>query len=76
MDNKETKREKFIRIVEARTNKAVEMIRLLGNCSNKSSYDYTEEDIKRIFGYLEKEIKNARSKFNGVESDEGKFSLK
>jgi hypothetical protein len=52
------------------------MIRLPGNCSNKSSYDYTEEDIKKIFSYLEKEIKNARSKFYGGESDEGKFSLK
>ena len=30
----ETKREKFVRIAEARTNKILNMIQLLGNCSN------------------------------------------
>ena len=72
----ETKRDKFIRIAEARTNKAAEMIRLLGNCANKSTYDYTDDDIKKVFSYLEKEIKNARSKYSGIESDEGKFTLR
>ena len=72
----ETKREKFIRIAEARTNKAAEMIRLLGNCANRSSYDYADEDIKKIFGFLEKELKNARSKYSGIDSDEGKFTLR
>jgi hypothetical protein len=76
MNNVETKRNKFIRIAEARTNKAAEMIKLLGNCANKSTYDYTDDDIRKIFSYLEKEIKNARNKFSGMDSDESKFSLK
>ena len=28
----ETKKEKFVRIAEARTNKIIDMIKLLGNC--------------------------------------------
>ena len=72
----ESKHEKFIRIVEARTNKAGEMIRLIGNCANKSTYDYSDEDVKRIFAYLDKELKNARNKFNGTDSEDGKFSLR
>ena len=28
----ETKREKFIRLAEARTNKIIDMLQLLGNC--------------------------------------------
>ena len=71
----ETKHDKFVRIVEARTNKAAEMIRLIGNCSSKSSYEYSEKEVKMIFDYLEKEIRNARNKFNGSDSEEGKFSL-
>jgi hypothetical protein len=47
MSKLESKRDKFIRIVEARTNKAGEMIRLLGNCSNKAIYDYTDDDVKK-----------------------------
>jgi hypothetical protein len=33
----ETKSERFIRIAEARTNKIVEMVRLLGSCSSKAT---------------------------------------
>ena len=71
----ETKRERFVRIAEARTNKILEMIRLLGNCSSKGNYDYTEEDIKKIFGALEKELKNTKNKFLGLEAKEERFTL-
>jgi hypothetical protein len=49
MSAKETKRERFVRIAEARTNKIIDMIHLLGNCSNTSTYDYTEADVNKIF---------------------------
>lgn len=71
----ETKRERFVRIAEARTNKLLEMMRLLGNCSSKSNYDYTDEDIRKIFNALEKELKNTKNKFLGVESSTEKFTL-
>lgn len=73
---KESKHDKFVRIAEARTNKAAEMIRLIGNCSSKSSYDYSEKEVKAIFDYLDKELKNARNKFSGTDSEDGKFSLR
>ena len=44
----ESKRERFVRLAEARTNKILEMMRLLGNCSSKANYEYTEDDIKQI----------------------------
>ena len=43
---RESKREKFIRLAENRTNKALDMIRLIGNLSNKAVYDYSEDDVK------------------------------
>lgn len=73
--SQETKRERFVRIAEARTNKILEMMRLLGNCSSKSNYDYTDEDIKKIFVTLEKELKNTKNKFLGVDSNNEKFTL-
>ena len=71
----ETKHDRFVRIVEARTNKAAEMIRLIGNCASRSSYDYSDEEVKMIFAYLEKELRNAKNKFSGSDTEEGKFSL-
>lgn len=59
----ETKREKFIRIAEARTNKIIDMIQLLGNCSNRAAYDYTEKDVADIFAAIERELKVAKQKF-------------
>ena len=71
----ETKRDRFVRIVENRTNKIIDMLRLLGNCSNKSNYDYTDADVAKIFNNLEKELKAEKMKYTTVGSDEDKFKL-
>lgn len=71
----ETKREKFVRIAEARTNKIIDMIQLLGNCANQASYDYTEKDVADIFGAIEKELKLTKQKFAINEGKTSKFKL-
>lgn len=73
----ESKREKFVRLAEARTNKILNMIQLLGNCSNKNSYEYTDEDVDEIFSAIEKELKITRRKFseNGI-TERKMFRLK
>lgn len=73
---KEAKREKFVRIAEARTNKIIDMIRLLGNCSNKVNYEYTKEDVKKIFTAIEDELKNTKAKFDTNNENSTKFRLK
>jgi hypothetical protein len=72
---KESKRERFVRVAESRTNKILDMMRLLGNCSSKSNYDYSDDDIKKIFGVLERELKNTKNKYLGIESGIERFSL-
>lgn len=72
---KESKRDRFIRLAEARTNKTIHMIRLLGNCSNSRIYEYNKEDIKKIFNTIDEELKEAKLKFNITENDEKKFTL-
>ena len=78
MANTESKSERFVRIAEARTNKIIDMIQLLGNCSNRAAYDYTMDDIKKIFGAIESELKIAKAKFDIGDSDvkEKKFTLR
>lgn len=74
--NTESKRDRFVRLAEARTNKILEMMRLLGNCSSKANYEYTNEDIKKIFNALERELKNTKNRFLGIDTKEEKFSLR
>ena len=78
MGNTETRSERFVRIAEARTNKIIDMIQLLGNCANKSNYEYSKEDVKMIFGAIEAELRTAKAKFETSENECGKkaFSLR
>ena len=68
----ESKKDKFVRIAEARTNKIIDMI----NCSNKASYEYSKEDVRKIFTAIENELKAAKAKFDSSSDDSIKFKLK
>ena len=70
----EEKRERFKRVAENRTNRIIESIRLLGNCSNRSNYEYTEEDMKKIFSAIENELKITKQKYQAKEKKK-KFEL-
>lgn len=76
MKSAETKREKFVRIAEARTNKIINMIQLLGNCSNQSQYDFTQKDVDKIFKAIQAELDEAKRRYNKQDSQKGsKFTL-
>ena len=70
----ETKAEKLKRLSLARVQKATKYINNLGNLANKSSYDYTQEDVDKIFGYLQKQIDDAKSKFESTVQKNDEFS--
>ncbi|MBI3753494.1 MAG: hypothetical protein HY266_05520 [Deltaproteobacteria bacterium] len=59
----ESRHERFKRIASKRTNEILEKIRILGNCSNKSSYEYTEEEVNKIFSEIDKQLKLTKAKF-------------
>lgn len=61
----ESRNERFRRLASKRTNEILEKIRILGNCSNKSSYEYTEEEVNKIFSEIEKQLKLTKAKFLG-----------
>lgn len=47
----ETKRDKFVRLDDARTNKALDQIRQISNLSDRSTYEFTEDDANKFFSY-------------------------
>jgi len=70
MDNK---RERFKRLAEYRTNEVLKRIRVLGNCSNRSAYEFTEEEINKIFSVIDKAVKETKAKFHFYKNN--KFKL-
>ena len=76
MENTKLKRDRFVKIAENRTNKIIDMIKLLGNCSNKNNYSYDENDIRQIFNAIEAELKITKSKFQEAQNNKKEFKLK
>ena len=63
--NLRNKRKKFVELAESRVNRAIKDLKLIGNLSNRSAYDYTVSDVRQIFRALQREIDAARSRFIG-----------
>ena len=59
------RRKKFVELAEARVNRAIKDLRLIGNLSNRSAYEYDEEDGRKIFRALQKELDAAKARFGG-----------
>ena len=57
------KNERFKRLASQRTNKVLKQIQVLGNCSNRSAYEYSESEVNKIFSEIEKAVREAKSKF-------------
>jgi len=57
------KRGSFIRLANARTNKALKKLELVGNLSNPQTYSYTKEDVDKIKKTLKAGVKEAIKRF-------------
>jgi len=57
------KRERFLRLAQNRTNKLLKTIATLSHCSNKSLYEYRDEEVDKIFNAIEKAVSESKIKF-------------
>lgn len=70
------RRGKFVELAEARVNKTLKDFQLIGNLSNRSAYEFTEADVRKIFGALQKALDTAKSRFaRGSDPGGGAFKL-
>ncbi len=73
MNKKTEKRERFKRLATQRTNVVLKKLKILGNCSNRSAYEYTEAEVNKIFSEIEKAVKSTKAKFHFSKSKEFKL---
>lgn len=69
----ETKNEKFKRLANVRVNNALKNLDLIGNLSNTNNYDYSREEVRKIFNTLSAKIKDIQRKF--LADEDNKFNL-
>ena len=71
------RRVKFAELASKRVNRATQAIRTIGNLSNRSNYDWTEQDVKKIVSELRKSVREVEDRFLGDKGAAGgDFSIK
>lgn len=73
MVTKNNKRERFKKLAVYRTNEVLKRLKVLGNCANRSAYEYTEEEVGKIFSEIERKVREVKSKFNYPKNKEFKL---
>ena len=71
-------RDRFVELANKRVTRALKGIQLIGNLSNRSNYDYTEEDVAKIMRALQNEMSACKKRFDlALKKQNGKsnFSL-
>ena len=70
-------REKFVKLANKRVSAALKQIQLIGTLANRSNYDYTEEDVAKIFRALNSELGACKKRFDTASKGNGstQFSL-
>lgn len=70
------KRSRFVGLGQARVTKATQMLRLIGNLANPNNYEYSEDDVQKIFSALDAEMKLLKAKFHTAMSKKAKDEFK
>ena len=69
----ESRHERFKRLATLRTNAVLEKFRLIGNLSSKTNYEYSEEEVTKIFFAIEVQLRIIKALFRGKKGK--KFEL-
>ena len=59
----ESKSERFIRVAERRTSKVLTDLKLLGQCANKRTYEYSPDQAYKIFREIRRTLRDVEKKF-------------
>ena len=69
----ENRNVRFKRLATLRTNAILEKMRLLGNLSNRANYEYSEEELSKIFAAVELQLRTIKAMFTGKNKKEFKL---
>ncbi len=59
-----TNRERFDEVAANRVKRVLDSIDSLAKCANKSSYEYTDHDIKKMISTLKERLRNLEFAFS------------
>ena len=75
IQDNESKADKFVRLGEYRVNKVIDAIGRLENLSNRTNYEYTQEQVDRFSMSMEKRLLEVKGRFAPKKEKEDTFSF-
>lgn len=63
----ETKHDRWKRLATARTKKILGGMRTLAKLANRRNYEYDDDDVKKIFAAIDKEMASLKERFTTTE---------
>ena len=75
MQRNGTREERFKRLAEQRVNGVLDKLRLLGQLSNRSNYEYTDLEVQAIFKAIQKDVNETKAKFKEDRKRKERFTL-
>ncbi len=72
---RDQRRRRFLSVAPRRTQVVLDRILLLAKCGNRAVYEYTADDVEKIFTTIQKELDDARLRFADRTKERVKFSL-
>lgn len=69
------KHDNFVKIAEKRVQRLNDLMLLMENLTNKSFYDYTSDEMKKIVSFIDTQWNNTRACLLGIKSRKERFKL-
>lgn len=70
------RRKRFEKVASKRVQFIIDKLDLLGNCSNRSNYEYSEEDVRKMFGAIKSRTKQIEALFKEELEKQNKSKFK
>lgn len=72
------RRERFEKVASNRVQKIIDYLNLLGNCSNKNNYEYSDKDVELMFKEINRALKETRISYDKElnKTNKGGFTFK
>ena len=58
-----SKRVRFEDVASKRVQYIIDKLELLGNCSNRNNYEYSEEDVRKMFSVIREQLRKTEARF-------------
>lgn len=71
-----TKHQKFRKLAESRTNKALDAIGRIGNLSNRALYEWSDDEVEKVIAALRDAVSEVETRFTAPKGNAGaRFKL-